>query len=119
MTTRPMELLRTMLEEQYTADTDRLTRLTLSAALPRHGGQDPRALDVQAACVRRRIAETAQALRRMSEGSYGQCAYCEQPIPLGRLRATPHAAFCAFCQRRPVSARAGTGNGHYARACAD
>jgi RNA polymerase-binding transcription factor DksA len=96
----PMELLRGMLEERYAVDTDRLTRMTLHAALPQQFGRDMHALATQTASVRQRIAETAQALRRMSEGSYGLCEDCDQAIPLGRLRGTPHAAQCVPCERR-------------------
>jgi DnaK suppressor protein len=95
----PMELLRGMLEEQYVMDTDRLTRMTVSAALPQQFGRDPRTAAVHTASVRQRIAETAHALRRMSEGTYGRCEDCQNPIPLGRLRATPQATRCAPCER--------------------
>jgi RNA polymerase-binding transcription factor DksA len=96
----PMELLRSMLEERYAVDTDRLTRMTVHAALPQHFGRDMRTLAIQTASVRQRIAETAQALRRMSEGTYGLCEDCDNAVPLGRLRGTPHAAQCAPCERR-------------------
>jgi RNA polymerase-binding transcription factor DksA len=95
-----MELLRGMLEEQFAVHTARLTQLTVYARLPRHGGHDPRALDALVASARQRIAETAQALRRMSEGTYGLCAGCHHPLPLGRLRAVPHATHCTRCERR-------------------
>jgi RNA polymerase-binding transcription factor DksA len=94
------ELLRGMLEEHYAVDTDRLTRMTVHAALPQHFGRDMHTLAMQTASVRQRIAETAQALRRMSEGVYGRCEDCDRAIPLGRLRATPQAAQCAPCERR-------------------
>ena len=98
----PMELLRTMLEEQFAVHTARLTQLTVYARLPRHGGYDPHTLDALATSVRQRIAETAQALRRMSEGTYGICEECHKPLPLGRLRAVPHATHCTLCEpRRP------------------
>ena len=99
----PMELLRTMLEKQFAVHTARLTQLTVYARLPRHAGYDPHTLDVLAASARRRIAETARALRRMSEGTYGICEDCDQPLPLGRLRAVPHATHCALCERRRPS----------------
>jgi DnaK suppressor protein len=95
----PMELLRTMLEEQFAAYTARLTQLTVYSRLPRHAGYDPDTLDALATSARQRIAETAQALRRMSEGTYGVCANCDRPIPLGRLRAVPYAIHCALCDR--------------------
>jgi RNA polymerase-binding transcription factor DksA len=100
---QPMELLRTMLEEQFTVHTARLTQLTVYARLPRHAGYDPHVLDALATSARRRIAESAQALRRMSEGTYGSCEDCHRPLPLGRLRAVPHATHCALCERRRPS----------------
>jgi DnaK suppressor protein len=99
----PLELLRTILEEQFAAHTARLTQLTVYARLPRHAGYDPHTLDVLASSARQRITETAQALRRMSEGTYGVCADCRKPIPLGRLRAVPHATHCALCERNRPS----------------
>lgn len=96
----PLELLRIMLEEQFTFQTNRLTELTICGRLPGHGGYEPHTLEVLAASARRGIADIAQALRRMSEGTYGLCEECHRPIPLGRLRAVPHAASCTRCQRR-------------------
>ena len=98
----PLELLRTMLEEQFVLQTNRLTELTVYSRLPGHGGYDPHTLDVLAVAARRGIADTAQALRRMSEGTYGICEDCRRPIPLGRLRTVPHAPYCTRChQHRP------------------
>jgi RNA polymerase-binding transcription factor DksA len=99
-TAEPIELLRTMLEEQFAVHTARLKQLTVYARLPRHAGYDTHTLTVLATSARQRIAETALALRRMSEGTYGVCEDCHRPIPLGRLRAVPHAAQCTLCERR-------------------
>ena len=96
----PMELLRTMLEEQFAVHTNRLMELTVYSRLPGHGGQDPDSLRMLAAHARQGIADTAQALRRMTEGRYGVCEDCRNPIPLGRLRSLPHARQCVACQRR-------------------
>ncbi|HEX6363376.1 MAG TPA: TraR/DksA family transcriptional regulator [Albitalea sp.] len=38
------------------------------------------------------------ALRRMSEGRYGDCLDCGEPIGLQRLLAQPDALRCARCQ---------------------
>jgi DnaK suppressor protein len=94
-----MELFRTMLEDQFAVQTARLTQLTVYARMPRPAGYDQHTLDVLTASVRQRIADTAHALRRMSEGTYGVCLRCDRPIPLGRLRAVPHATHCALCER--------------------
>ena len=99
----PMELLRAMLEEQFAVHTARLTQLTVYARLPRHAGYTPETLDALAASSRERIAQTAHALRRMSEGTYGRCEECHKPIPLGRLRAVPYTVHCAQCERHRPS----------------
>jgi DnaK suppressor protein len=41
-----------------------------------------------------------RALKRVSEGSYGQCIDCGWEIPFERLQAQPGAARCLPCQER-------------------
>ena len=96
----PMELLRTMLEERFTVHTNRLTELTVYGRLPGRGGHNPDELHMLVTHARQGIADTAQALRRMAEGSYGTCERCTAGIPLERLEILPHARFCVPCQRR-------------------
>jgi DnaK suppressor protein len=38
------------------------------------------------------------ALRRLDEGTYGDCAQCGLPIPLQRLLVQPAVLRCAACQ---------------------
>lgn len=38
------------------------------------------------------------AIQRMSEGTYGICQRCGQPIAEERLEALPFAAYCISCQ---------------------
>jgi DnaK suppressor protein len=38
------------------------------------------------------------ALRRITDGSYGVCAHCEEEISPKRLAAVPWAPFCIRCQ---------------------
>lgn len=38
------------------------------------------------------------ALRKIEEGTYGECEHCSKPIPQKRLRAMPHAPLCIKCQ---------------------
>ena len=40
-----------------------------------------------------------RALRRIEEGSYGQCNECGAPIAEARLRALPFAEMCVKCQQ--------------------
>src|SRR6185503_6305204 len=50
------------------------------------------------------LADIAQALLRMDEGSYGICARCSQPIDERRLEALPAARYDATCQAAIESA---------------
>src|SRR5215468_1932848 len=44
------------------------------------------------------IEEIDEALRRIDDGTYGQCARCGKPIDEARLRAMPTARYDAECQ---------------------
>lgn len=44
------------------------------------------------------VAEIDQALLRIKEGSYGECAACGLPISERRLEAVPTAQYDAACQ---------------------
>jgi RNA polymerase-binding transcription factor len=97
---KPLELLRLMLEERFSLHTKRLTELTAQGRLPGQAGHDEHVLMALTAAARQGIADTAGALRRMAEGTYGVCEGCRSDIPLGRLRALPHVRYCAPCQQR-------------------
>ena len=47
--------------------------------------------------ARRRLANIDRALARITEGDYGTCENCGQPIPAGRLAARPAARTCIGC----------------------
>ncbi|MEU4426474.1 TraR/DksA C4-type zinc finger protein [Actinoplanes sp. NPDC024001] len=97
-----LRLLRDILEEQFATRTNRLTELMLCGAVPKHG-YDPRTLAALTRAARQGVVDTADALRRMSQNTYGICERCRQAIPLGRLRMYPEARYCAPCHqiRRP------------------
>ncbi|HEX6575215.1 MAG TPA: TraR/DksA C4-type zinc finger protein [Gemmatimonadaceae bacterium] len=38
-----------------------------------------------------------EALERLRDGSYGQCMYCGNAIPAGRLLVIPEATNCLGC----------------------
>lgn len=46
----------------------------------------------------RMVADIDQALLRIEEGTYGECARCGQPIDERRLEAMPTARYDAACQ---------------------
>jgi DnaK suppressor protein len=97
---KPLGLLHRMLEERFIVHTNRLTELTAQGRLPDYGGYDANVVKALTAAARQGAADTAEALRRMSDGTYGVCDRCRSDIPLGRLRALPHARYCAPCQQR-------------------
>ena len=41
-----------------------------------------------------------EALARLAKGRYGNCADCDEPIPLPRLRLEPQALCCIDCAVR-------------------
>lgn len=44
------------------------------------------------------LANVEQALRRLEDGSYGECVDCGNAIPYARLAAYPAAKRCVACQ---------------------
>jgi len=44
------------------------------------------------------LDEVNQALRKVDNGTYGQCERCGQPIAPKRLEAMPEAVHCIQCQ---------------------
>ncbi len=51
------------------------------------------------------VADIDQALLRIDEGSYGDCARCGKPIEERRLDALPTARYDAICQEEIEAAR--------------
>lgn len=46
------------------------------------------------------LEEIQDALRRIQEGTFGQCEECRAAIPKGRLQALPYARYCVACARK-------------------
>jgi len=46
------------------------------------------------------LREVHQALSRLTEGTFGICERCEQPIPPRRLEVLPYARYCVECKRK-------------------
>ena len=106
---RPTELFRSILEERFQSHTNRLTELTVRGRLPRQGGHDRETLNALVARTRQDVADTAYALQRMADGTYGVCEKCRHDIPVGRLRAVPHARYCVPCQRSQPGVHSASG----------
>lgn len=46
------------------------------------------------------LAQSQRALERLSDGSYGRCESCDEPIGKLRLQAFPRATLCVACKQR-------------------
>ena len=97
---RATGLLRCMLEQRRRVHTVCLAHLMFCDEPPDATGDDSATVEAFVAAARQGVADTAQALHRMQQGTYGICEACGKDIPLGRLRNLPHARFCVRCQRR-------------------
>jgi DnaK suppressor protein len=51
------------------------------------------------------IEEIDAALVKITEGTYGYCESCGNPVPKARLEALPHARLCVSCKSGGLSAR--------------
>ena len=50
--------------------------------------------------ARELLAQTEHALARISDGTYGTCESCGEPIGKARLQAFPRAVLCVRCKQR-------------------
>jgi RNA polymerase-binding protein DksA len=55
----------------------------------------------------RLIYHIDQALKRIRNGTYGNCHECGKPIQKRRLSAVPHARLCIECKQAEEEAKAG------------
>jgi RNA polymerase-binding transcription factor DksA len=53
-----------------------------------------------AASVKRILDDIVSALGRIDTGKYGNCVYCNQPIPYARLEVLPYTTGCVHCLSR-------------------
>src|SRR2546423_510214 len=84
--------LEAKLEQEYEGHTEVLAGLM--ARRRRRTADDVEAATVEA---RQALADVAQALRRMAEGSYGTCESCAADIELEYLETRPAARVCLGC----------------------
>lgn len=100
--TDELEALRARLEEQYEEFTERLAAQLASSRQRRPNPSSAAALALAVAASQRALAETARALRRMAEGSYGSCERCAGSIAVQVLELSPAARFCHACAEQPA-----------------
>ena len=106
-------LPRALLEARWRARLQEVTELALAyhdaaaTAVGRGGvsGHEARlrlrTLLRQTVASRRALADTEEALARLSAGNYGWCESCAGAISAQRLVITPETRYCARCAQEP------------------
>ena len=102
---------RALLETRWRARLQEVTELALAyhdaAAAAGHGtdGHEARLrlrqLLRRTVASRRALADTEEALARLSAGDYGWCECCAGAIPADRLSAAPETRYCERCAQEP------------------
>ena len=105
--------LRAMLEERRGEIVDKLRVIRESTPAQRLDVQDAEeqavtdfAKDMEFALVQMKadtLAHIDEALHRLEDGGYGECAECGKEIAAARLKALPFALLCRDCQEREES----------------
>lgn len=49
--------------------------------------------------LKKSLRDVQSALKRLEDGTYGLCKYCNQPIPEERLKARPTSSSCVTCKK--------------------
>ena len=91
---------RIILEARWRARLQEVTELSLAyhAATPDgDDGRQARRLLRRAVAARQRLADTEDALRRVTVGTFGRCEQCEAPISEVVLAAAPECRYCGRC----------------------
>lgn len=96
---------RDVLEEQWRQQVGDIIDLSYEALTPPDDEDDDgsRATELHVttqllAAARQQLVETEDALARLDDGVYGQCADCATPISAERLEILPAARYCVACQ---------------------
>lgn len=97
MADKMKERLRELEERAETVEEDLRHPLDADSSEQAVDLSDDEALAGVSQVLRREIADIRQALARMEDGSYGECAVCGQPIAPARLEALPTATRCINC----------------------
>ena len=105
-----MERLRGLLLDEQRKLRQELANTTVTpgevnVGIGNHMAEDATAAFDQAAAVSLRRGTTRtlelvdEALERIEEGSYGNCARCGNEIDFARLKAIPQATLCMSCRK--------------------
>jgi DnaK suppressor protein len=103
---------RAILEARWRARLQEVTELSLAYHTATSDGVDrrhARRLLRRTVAARQRLADTADALSRVTEGSFGHCEQCTAPIPELLLAAAPESRYCASCAASAMTGAPRTG----------
>ena len=97
---------RELLVSRWQAELAQVTELSLAFQQAAEGadagtgfaaGRDVRRLEWRTVAARRALADTEEALGRLSAGRYGQCEQCAANMPADWLLRGPEARYCPDC----------------------
>ena len=92
---------RALLETRWQARLEEVTELALAYHDVTAAGGDEqlraRRLLRRVVAARRALADTEDALTRLSAGSYGRCEECGNGVPAHLLAVTPETRYCPPC----------------------
>jgi RNA polymerase-binding transcription factor DksA len=91
---------RAILETRWRIRLQEVTELSMAyhgAASGGTGDRDARRLLRRAVAARQRLADTEEALGRVSAGVFGRCEQCGAQISETLLVAAPESRYCARC----------------------
>ncbi len=108
MRTREINSFKTLLLEQRSELLNKMSAFRSETLIPvgERGDEGDRATSELDLCRAVRTQERAsallpkidRALHRLSDGTYGFCEICEEPIGMARLKARPIATLCIACK---------------------
>ncbi len=104
---------RALLEARWRERLQEVTELslayhTVAGSAPGLDGQEDRQeqrLLGSAVSARRRLADTEEALARLTAGRFGLCEQCGAQIPTGLLGIVPETRYCPRCDGGPAPGR--------------
>jgi DnaK suppressor protein len=101
---------RELLEASWQARLREVTELSLAYhiaaavtpdSLSGQDSQEALALLHRTVAARRRLADTEEALGRLTAGTFGCCEQCRERIPVVLLADAPDTRYCPGCAARP------------------
>ena len=103
---------RAILEARWRLRLQEVTELSMAYHTAASGAiedRQARRLLRRAVAARQRLADTEEALGRVSTGAFGRCEQCGTAIPEVLLAAAPESRYCPRCAGTAATAAMGSG----------